>query len=137
MQFIFGGDYLFRIATIGILISILIRLIFSSKEPELKLNQVRKFFIINHICLFVLYAGMMLKVAHIMNTQIEKDILLDFIGIPAILISVLYSFSRVEMLLQAAKSIRILFMKQILLPWVLFIFSFLFYAAYSVILTRG
>ncbi len=71
-----------------------------------------------------------------MKSQFEKDLVLDFVGIPAIFTSVLYTFLRIEKLNEASKRIKVVFYKQILLPWTLFLFSFLLYAIYSVILTR-
>ena len=67
--------------------------------------------------------------------QIEKDLVLDFIGIPAILISIIYNFVHIDKLIESSKTNKLLFYKQILLPWTLFLFSFLIYAIYSVILT--
>lgn len=79
---------------------------------------------------------MMMKVSHIMNSQIEKDFVLDFIGIPAILTAILFNFLHIEKLIETTKALKLLFYKQVLLPWILFLFSFLLYGTYSVILTR-
>ena len=136
MHFIFGGDYLFRLGTLGILISFVIQIISVTKNNELKSNNLTKLFIINSISLLIVYLGMMMKVSHIMNSQIEKDLVLDFFGIPAILTSTIYNFSRIDKLIEASKTNKLLFYRQILLPWTLFLFSFLLYAVYSVILTR-
>ncbi len=136
MHFIFGGDHLFRIGTFGILISIIVQIILFTKNIEIKSNNLTRLFILNSISLEFVYLGMMMKVSHIMNSQFEKDFVMDFIGIPAILISIIYNFIYVEKLIEASKPTKILFFKQILLPWTLFIFSFLLYAIYSIILTR-
>ena len=135
LHFIFGGDYLFRFGTLGILIAIIVQIILFTKNLELKSNNLTRLFILNSICLAFVYLGMMMKVSHIMNTQIEKDLVLDFIGIPAILISIIYNFAHIDKLIESSKTNKLLFYKQILLPWTLFLFSFLIYAIYSVILT--
>jgi hypothetical protein len=136
MHFVFGGDYLFRLGTLGVLISFVSQIIALTTNTELKSNNLTKVFIINTISLLIVYLGMMLKVSHIMNSQFEKDFLLDFIGIPAILTSIIYNFSRIDKLIEASKTYKLLFYRQILFPWTLFLFSFLLYAIYSVILTR-
>ena len=136
MHFVFGGDYLFRLGTLGVLISFVTQIIALTTNTELKSNNLTKLFIINTISLLIVYLGMMLKVSHIMNSQFEKDFLLDFIGIPAILTSIIYNFSRIDKLIEASKTNKLLFYRQILFPWTLFLFSFLLYAIYSVILTR-
>ena len=135
MHFIFGGDYLFRFGTLGILIAIIAQIILYTKNTELKSNNLTKLFILNSICLSIVYLGMMMKVSHIMNTQIEKDFVMDFIGIPSILTAVIYNFVHIEKLIESSKNSKLLFYRQILLPWTLFLFSFLIYAVYSVILT--
>jgi hypothetical protein len=136
MHFVFGGDYLYRLGTLGVLISFVSQIIALTTNTELKSNNLTKVFIINTISLLIVYLGMMLKVSHIMNSQFEKDFLLDFIGIPAILTSIIYNFSRIDKLIEASKTYKLLFYRQILFPWTLFLFSFLLYAIYSVILTR-
>lgn len=136
MQFIFGGDYLFRLGTIGVLISLIAQIYSLTKMAELKTNKLFIVYIVNSICLFIVYLGMMMKVSHIMNSQLEKDLILDFLGIPAILTSIIYTFLSIEKLSEASKSNKLLFYKQILLPWTLFLFSFLLYAIYSMILIR-
>jgi len=136
MHFVFGGDYLFRLGTIGVLLSIVSQIIGMIKNSELKYNKLINLYIVNSICLFIAYLGMMMKVSHIMNSQFEKDFVLDFIGIPAILTSIIYNFICVDKLLETSKTNKLLFHRQILLPWTLFLLSFLLYAIYSVILTR-
>lgn len=135
MHFVFGGDYLFRLGTIGVLLSIVSQIIGMTKNSELKHDKLINLCVVNSICLFIAYLGMMMKVSHIMNSQFEKDFVLDFIGIPAILTSIIYNFSRIDKLLETSKTNKLLFYKQILLPWTLFLFSFLLYAIYSLILT--
>ena len=90
MHFIFGGDYLFRLGTVGVLISLVFQIIFFIMNKELKSDNLTKLFIVNSISLFIVYLGMMMKVSHIMNSQFEKDLTLDFVGIPAILLSIIY-----------------------------------------------
>lgn len=136
MHFVFGGDYLFRLGTLGVLISFVTQIIALTKNTELKSNNLTKLFIINTISLLIIYLGIMLKVSHIMNSQFEKDFVLDFIGIAAILTSIIYNFSHIDKLIDASKTNKLLFYRQLLLPWTLFLFSFLLYAIYSVILTR-
>lgn len=136
MHFIFGGDYLFRLGTIGVLISLIAQAYNFTKFTELKTSKLLKVYVVNSICLIVLYLGMMMKVSHIMNTQLEKDLILDFVGIPAILTATIYTFLHSEKLIETSKTNKLIFYKQILLPWILFLFSFLLYAIYSVILTR-
>jgi hypothetical protein len=136
MQFIFGGDYLFRIGTIGVLISIVLNIIFINKNAEINSNDITKIYIINSICLFIVYLGMMLKVSHIMNSQLEKDLILDFIGIPALVISFTYTYKNIDKLLETSKSNKITLYKEIMMPWILFLFSYMLYNTYSVILTR-
>jgi hypothetical protein len=137
MQFIFGGDYLFRLGTFGVLISLIVQINQMLKMAELNLKKLVNVYIINSICLFVVYLGMMMKVSHIMNSQLEKDFVLDFIGIPAILTSIMYTYLHIDKLLETSRTNKVVFYKQILLPWTLFLFSFLLYAVYSVILTRA
>lgn len=136
MHFIFGGDYLFRLGTVGVLISLVFQIIFFIMNKELKSDNLTKLFIVNSISLFIVYLGMMMKVSHIMNSQFEKDLTLDFVGIPAILLSIIYTFLHIEKLIETSKTNKLVFYKQILLPWTLFLFSFLLYAIYSVILAR-
>lgn len=135
MHFIFGGDYLFRIGTIGVLISFISQIIGSRKYTELKSEMLTTVFFVNSISLFIAYLGMMMKVSHIMHTQFEKDLVLDFLAIPLVIISAVYTFNNIHRLLITSNSNKIIFYKQILLPWLLFIVSLVLYALYSVILT--
>lgn len=135
MHFIFGGDYLFRIGTIGVLISLILQIIDRRKNVELKSDMLTTVFFVNSISLFIAYLGMMMKVSHIMNTQFEKDLVLDFLAIPVAIISSVYTFSNIHRLLDTSNSNKIIFYKQIALPWLLFMVSFVMYAVYSVILT--
>lgn len=134
MQFIFGGDYLFRIGTIGVVLSFLWILIIFRKDEAVKSSGVSRFFSINLIVLAILYLGMMLKVSHIMNSQIEKDLVLDFVGIPAFVGCMFYNFANSSMILVSDNYVKSLLCKHIALPWVLFLFSFMLYAVYSAIL---
>jgi hypothetical protein len=135
MHFIFGGDYLFRIGTFGVLISFIIQIIGMTKNVELKSHMLTKMFFVNSICLFIAYLGMMMKVSHIMNTQFEKDLVLDFLAIPAIVISAIYIFNNIDRLIETTNTNKLIFYKQIVFPWTIFLVSFLLYAVYSVILT--
>lgn len=136
MHFIPGGDYLFRIGTIGIVTSLIIQIHNSVKIPDVKSNNLTKLFLLNGLSLIIVYSGMMLKVSHIMNTQIEKDFVLDFFGIPAIIVSIMYNFLHIDTLMKSSEKNKLLFYRQILLPWTLFLFSFLLYTIYSIILTK-
>ena len=49
MHFVFGGDYLFRLGTLGVLISLVTQIIALTKNTELKSNNLTKLFIINTI----------------------------------------------------------------------------------------
>lgn len=137
MHFIFGGDYLFRLGTVGVLLSIISQIIGISKNSELKSDKLTNLYTVNSICLFIAYLGMMMKVSHIMNTQFEKDLVLDFFGIPAILTSIIYSFIRIDSIMETSKANKLVFLKQILFPWTVYLVSFLLYAVYSVILTTA
>jgi len=136
MHFVFGGDYLFRFGTIGVLISFMVQIILIYRDSEIKMHNLTKLFIINSICLSIAFLGMMMKVSHIMDTQHEKDFVLDFIGYPLITISIILSFSQVDKLISCSRNIKVIFYKHIIMPWILFLFSFLLYAVYSVILVR-
>lgn len=136
MHFVFGGDYVFRFGTLGVLLSFVSQIIGITKNSELKSDKLTDLYIVNSICLFIAYLGMMMKVSHIMNSQFEKDLILDFFGIPAIMISIIYIFVRVDRIIDTTKTNKLIFLKQILFPWALFIISFLLYAVYSVILTK-
>ncbi|HAD14326.1 MAG TPA: hypothetical protein DCF33_18040 [Saprospirales bacterium] len=136
MHFIPGGDYLFRIGTIGIVTSLIIQIHNSVKIPDVKSNNLTKLFLLNGLSLIIVYSGMMLKVSHIMNNQIEKDFVLDFFGIPAIIVSIMYNFLHIDTLMKSSEKNKLLFYRQILLPWTLFLFSFLLYTIYSIILTK-
>ena len=137
MHFIFGGDYLFRLGTVGVLLSIISQIIGITKNSELKSDKLTNLYNVNSICLFMAYLGMMMKVSHIMNTQFEKDLVLDFFGIPAILTSIIYSFIRIDSIMETSKANKLVFLKQILFPWTVYLVSFLLYAVYSVILTTA
>ncbi|MFN5318311.1 MAG: hypothetical protein ACK5CY_05685, partial [Bacteroidia bacterium] len=121
LQFIFGGDYLFRAASLGILISIAISIYDTPKNVQAK--PMRHIFMVNLITLLLAYGGMMLKVSHLMHTQLEKDIVLDFIAYPALSFAMLYSFAHSDYLMQQDRSIKIRLMKTVLLPWCVFGFS--------------
>jgi hypothetical protein len=136
MQFIYGGDYLFRIGTIGVLISLVAQIVAISKNAEMESYKLKNIYIVNSIGLLIVYLGMMIKVSHIMNSQFEKDLVLDFIGIPAILTSILYTFINIDKLSETSKPNKIILYKEIMLPWTLFLFSYFLYNTYSVILTR-
>ena len=134
LQFIFGGDYLFRTASLGILISIAISIYDTPKNLQAK--PMRHIFMVNLITLLLAYGGMMLKVSHLMHTQLEKDIVLDFIAYPALSFAMLYSFAHSDYLMQQDRSIKIRLMKTVLLPWCVFGFSLILYAVYSATLSH-
>ena len=137
MQFIFGGDYLFRIGTIGVVLSFLWMLIVFRKDEAVKSSGLSRIFSINLIVLAILYLGMMLKVSHIMNNQIEKDLVLDFVGIPTLVGCMIYNFANSYTILGSDNYVKSLLGKHIALPWVLFLFSFMLYAVYSAILASA
>lgn len=134
MQFIFGGDYLFRIGTIGVVIALFWMLIIFRKDDALKSSGLSRIFSINLIVLAILYLGMVLKVSHLLDSQIEKDLLLDFVGIPSMLICLTHTFANIQNLLESPIGVRVLFYKHIVLAWVGFILSMVLYALYSAIL---
>ncbi len=137
LQFIYGGDYLFRIATTGIHIAIIIQTVFISKNKEVKDASLTKIFLVNNFSLLIVYMGMMLKVAHLMQSQFQKDLILDFVGIPVIVSNIIYNFAHIDRIVNAPNNIKLIFYKHVLLSWLLFLFSFLLYAVYSVVLTRA
>lgn len=137
MQFIFGGDYLFRIGTIGIVVSFVWMWIHFRKDEVIKSTGLSKVFSINLAVLVLVYVGMMMKVSHLMNSQFEKDLILDFLGIPAIGACMIYNFSCSHIIMEAPVNTRALFSKHIALPWLLFFFSFMLYAVYSAILASN
>ena len=134
MQFIFGGDYLFRIGTIGVVISFIWMLVHFKKDEAIKSSGMSRMFSINLIVLAILYLGMVLKVSHLLDSQIEKDLLLDFVGIPSMLICLTHTFANIQNLLESPIGVRVLFYKHIVLAWVGFILSMVLYALYSAIL---
>lgn len=129
MHFVFGGDYVFRLGTLGVLLSIVSQIIGMTKNIELKYDKLINLYIVNSICLFIAYLGMMMKVSHIMNSQFEKDFVLDFIGIPAILTSIIYNFSRIDKLIEASKTTKLLFIDKYCYHG--HFFCFLFYCMLS------
>ncbi len=134
LQFIFGGDYLFRIASLGILVALALSIYDTCKIVQV--NPMRHIFMVHLITLLLAYGGMMLKVSHLMHTQLEKVIVLDFIAYPALSFAMLYTFAHSDALLQQDRSIKTRFMKSVLLPWCVFAFSLILYAVYSAALGR-
>lgn len=135
--FVYGGDYLFRTATCGILIVLFFQLFITSRDRDLIESKLRPYLILNLLCLLIVYTGMMFKVSHIFVSQTKKDLLLDFIGIPAIAIALIYTFSSINRLMNSTKRTKELILKQVIFPWIIFGFSFLLYAVYSIILVRA
>lgn len=131
LHFIFGGDYLFRTASTGIVFSLILQLIAVRAELVASSKGLMNLFRVNSVCLIIVYLGMMLKVAHLLNDQILKDLVLDFIGIPAIVLAALYSFIRSSVFIQATLQEKILVSKHIVLPWLMFIISFMLYGIFS------
>lgn len=135
-HFVFGGDYLFRFSSVIILIILVMQTLKIYTIHEVKANSLSGIFITNGICLFLLYLGMMMKVSHIMNSQLEKDLVLDFLGIPAFLFATIYNFTFFEKITKLANTNKLLFYRFILFPWIIFLASYLLYLNYSVILSR-
>ncbi len=135
LHFIFGGDYLFRIGSAGVMVSFVAQLVTKYANTDFRTDTLHSIFVVNSVCLFLVYAGMMLKVAHLLQTQEEKDFMLDYIGIPATVFAALYSFAAPGKWYDAGSGSKEVFLRHIVLPWMLFVFSFLLYAVYSVILT--
>jgi hypothetical protein len=133
LQFIFGGDYLFRIASLGILLS-LAASIYLTKNLQVPI--IRRIFIVNLTTLIVAYCGVMLKVSHVMETQFGKDVLLDLIAYPTLFFTMLYTFAYSDVLLQQERPIKLQFLKTIVLPWCVLTFSLILYAVYSAALSR-
>jgi hypothetical protein len=79
----------------------------------------------------------MVKVSHLVDDPFVKDILLDIIGIPLMLIAILYSFTHYKDLLHTSELIKTYIVQFIALPWLLFLFSYLFYLVYSLTLIRA
>lgn len=104
-------------------------------DKDFRTDALHGIFVVNSVCLFLVYAGMMLKVAHLLQTQEEKDFILDYIGVPAAVFAALYSFAAPGKWYDAGSGSKVVFLRHIVLPWILFVFSFLLYAVYSVILT--
>jgi hypothetical protein len=128
LQFVFGGDYLFRLASIGILLSLAVSIYLTK---NLLVPIIRRIFIVNLITLIVAYCGVMLKVSHLMETQFGKDFLLDLIAYPTLFFTILYTFAHLDDLLQQDRPIKLRFLKTILLPWCVLIISLILYAVYS------
>jgi hypothetical protein len=61
--------------------------------------------------------------------------MLDYLGIPAAVFAALYSFAAPGKWYDAGSGSKVIFLRHVVLPWMLFVFSFLLYVAYSVILT--
>jgi|GEM_PF-1743032 len=136
-HFVYGGDHLFRAGTIGVLISLTAQIFVLVRNARPYSSGLRQFYIFNSVCLFIAYLGMMLKVSHVFSSQFEKDLILDFIGIPALVSSTIYTFIIIDKLMDASRTSAILYFRHILMPWILFLLSFLFYGMYSVILARS
>jgi len=131
LHFIFGGDYMFRIGSAGVLLSLIWQFAaIGTTEASGKKDWLR-IFRVNTICLIIVYLGMMLKVAHLMPDQFLKDLTLDFIGIPALVTALLYSIAKWDVLLGATPQAKFFAMKHLALPWLMFAFSFMLYGIYS------
>lgn len=131
LHFIYGGDYLFRTGTALALISFILTFTTCINNAILKESRLNILFMANQIFLMVVYAGMMMKISHVMNTQFEKDLVLDFLGIPAMCAAIIWNFISAQKLIGATESIKVQFAKFVMMPWIIFLFSFILYAIYS------
>lgn len=131
LHFIFGGDYLFRLASAGVLLSLVWQFAAIGKTEVSGKKDWIRLFRVNSICLIIVYLGMLLKVAHLMPDQVLKDLVLDFLGIPAVVTAMLYSISRWQIMTHATPSEKLLAVKHLALPWLMFAFSFMLFGIYS------
>jgi hypothetical protein len=136
MHFIYGGDILFRTGTTGVVGALLIQSFLVKGNEEIRASKTFSLFLLNGIFLTVLYTGMMMKASHLMNTQFEKDFVLDFAGLPLVVISIFMNAEKALKVVQFSDLTKILFIKHILAPWAMMLFSFILYALYSAILAR-
>lgn len=137
MQFIPGGDLLFRIGTAGMVVGLLLQLPIAVRNVALKAGRLDRLFIVNTVVLALLHLGMMLKVAHVLDTQLQKDLVLDLLGIPVLLATLTYSFRQSANVLASDREAKVLLLRHVVYPWTVFVFSYLFYAVYSVVLARA
>jgi hypothetical protein len=79
---------------------------------------------------------MMLKVSHLMNTQFEKDLVLDFMGLPLVAIAIFLNAGKAETISSLNRNTRLIFIRHVLAPWLMMVFSFILYALFSAILAR-
>jgi hypothetical protein len=136
MHFVFGGDILFRISSVGIMVSLLTQWVALRKDPDVKATGLSGFFAMNHAALMIVCLGMMMKVSHVMSSQFEKDFMLDFIGIPAIVTNIMVAFGNVGKCIGSDRKVKVMVLRHALFPWLLFALSFMLYAVYSVMLAR-
>ena len=136
-RFIPGGDNLFRLASAGVALSLILPLTNLNIKANTLNPNLRYMIILNCCALIILYLGMMVKVSHLVDDPFVKDILLDIIGIPLMLIAILYSFTHYKDLLHISELIKTYIVQFIALPWLLFLFSYLFYLVYSMTLIRA
>jgi len=137
MQFIPGGDLLFRIGTAGMVVGLVLQLPIAVRNVALKASRLDRLFIVNTVVLALLHLGMMLKVAHVLDTQFQKDVVLDLLGIPVLLTTLTYSFGQSAKVLASDREAKVLLLRHVVYPWTVFVFSYLFYVVYSVILARA
>lgn len=128
MHFIPGGDILIRLATLGWCL-LLIWQVFQIKDQAIK-----RIFNVNTVVLILCFVGIMLKVSHVFAFQIYKDLLLDFLGYPAILVAIAYNCNQVSLMHNFTREARVLIVQQLLLPWSMLWLTFLLYSLYSSIL---
>jgi hypothetical protein len=136
MHFVYGGDILFRTATAGLVLALIIQSVLFAKHEEIRETKSLSLFLFNSVSLSILYIGMMLKVSHLLNTQFEKDLVLDFMGLPLVAISIFLNAGKAETITRLNRNTRLLFIRHILTPWLMMMFSFILYALFSAILAR-
>ena len=137
IHFIPGGDIAFRLGTIGVISSIVTQVIAINKILNKEDKMLKRLFNFNSAALGICYTGMMLKVSHIMSNQIQKDIVFDFIGIPIIVTAIIYSTINIDVLGYAKYEIKIIFIKNIILQYSMFLLSVILYCIYSSVLASA
>jgi len=137
LQFVPGGDILFRFGSTGATLALVAQLLLLPRHEAVRTSGMAGLFLVNTSALALLYAGMMLKVAHVLDTQLQKDLVLDLLGIPVLLAALTYSFGQSAKVLASDREAKVLLMRHVLYPWTVFVFSYLFYVVYSVVLARA
>lgn len=128
MHFIPGGDILIRLATMGWCLLLIWQVI------RIKDQAIKRIFNINTPVLILCFLGIMLKVSHVFAFQIYKDLLLDFLGYPAMLVAIAYNCKQVSNMCDFSREAKVILVQQLLFPWIMLWLTFLLYSLYSSIL---